>query len=185
MSYVPATYQFTISELFQKAFGREIEYDLVNSKADQQESSKYGSSPYRAEDAKGRWMFMPVTLDTLQLVYAVIRVTGRKNIVETQLTERKGSVIEIINQDSYKIYIRGFLIDHTGNYPEDGVNALKELFEQNKSVPIKSVLTDLFLTEEDRIVITELNFPEVTGIENIKPFEMNMVSDSIFDLEIE
>jgi hypothetical protein len=44
------------------------------------------------------------------------------------------------------------------------------------------VLTDLFLTADDRVCIKSLNFPEVKGIEDVKPYEMELVSVNIFDL---
>ncbi|MBK6819839.1 MAG: hypothetical protein IPG85_09755 [Bacteroidetes bacterium] len=127
---------------------------------------------------------MPVTLGD-EVGYPIIRILGAQHSGETPMTERKGSAIEIISQDNWKIYIRGFLFNHDREYPEEDIYKLKELFEKNESVVIRSVLTDLFLIAEDRVVITDINFPEVTGIEHVKPYEINLISDSIFDLEIE
>ncbi len=181
------TYSFNIGALYSQAFNEPLpEYNFGTDQNESDDySSKFGSSSFRKDDALGRPYFMPAKLGDLDLGYPIIRVQGQKHIVQTQLTERKGSVIEIINQDSYKIYVRGFLIDHSGKFPEEQVFNLKELYEQNKSQPIVSALTDLFLTKDDRVVIADINFPEVTGIENIKPYELNLVSDSIFELEIQ
>lgn len=179
-------YQFDLGALFNKVWKTGMpEYDLKSTNESDAFASKFGSSVYRKADAVGRYYFMPVKLGDVELQYPIIRIQGRKNIVETQLTERKGSVIEIINQESYQIYIRGFLINHTGDFPEEAVHEMKELFETNQSVPIRSVLTDLFLTDEDSVVIADLSFPEVTGVENVKPYELNLISDSNFELEIE
>lgn len=180
------SYELDLQKLYQDTFGVNIASDYVVKNADAKElKSKYGSSEYRRMDALGYYYFLPVQLGELWLHYPIIRITARKNIIETQMTERDGSVIEIINNDSFKIYIRGFIIGHDGNFPEEDVYQLKELFLQNKSVPIKSVLTDLFLIGEDKVVLTELNFPEVKGVENIKPYEISMVSDHVFELDIE
>lgn len=182
----PLPYKFDLGELYNKAFNIKLpEYAILAENEEALVASKYGSSTYRRADAVGRNYFMPVELGGMQLSYPVIRISGSKNIVETQLTERKGSVIEIINQDSYKIYIRGFMINHQGHFPEEDVYNLQQLFELNKSIPIKSVLTDLFLTSDDRVVIKDFNLPEVQGVENVKPYELELISDSVFELEFE
>lgn len=178
--------QFDLGILFQKAFGITLpKYDLNSQKASSDQSSKYGSSIYRKTDAMGRYYFMPVELGGLELQYPVIRIQGRKILQETVMTERKGSVIEGIAMENYRIYIRGFMVDHGGLYPEDQIYALKEAWERNESLPLRSVLTDIFLESEDRVVITDFSLPEVKGVEHVKPYEINLVSDSIFTLEIE
>jgi len=180
------SYQFDLGEMYQKAFGIKMpKYELDSKNTQDAIGSKYGSSLYRKADVTGRYYFMPVTLGGLELGYPIIRIQARKNIVETPMTERKGSAIEIISQDNWKIYIRGFMFNHDREYPEEDIYNLKELFEKNESLELRSVLTDLFLVGEDRVVITDINFPEVKGIEHVKPYEINLISDSIFDLEIE
>jgi hypothetical protein len=180
------SYQFDLAELYQKAFGITVpKYELDSKNTQDQLGSKYGSSLYRKADVTGRYYFMPVTLGGLELGYPIIRIQGRKNIVETQMTERKGSAIEIISQDNWKIYIRGFMFGHDRKFPEEQIYELKELYERNESLELRSVLTDLFLVEKDSVVIADINFPEVKGIEHVKPYEINLISDSIFELEIQ
>lgn len=197
--------QFNIQDLYMKAFGvKAPEYDLKETNEgliapnnyssvnpDVEPKSKYGSSPYFKQDALGRYYFMPVKLGDLDLPYPIIRIQSRKNIVETQMTERKGSVIEIISQDNWKIYIRGFIFAHDRKFPEEDIYNMRKMYERNESLVISSVLTDLFLTsqdsnnnETDKVVITDINFPEVKGIEHVKPYEIQLISDSIFELEV-
>lgn len=192
MSLLPP-YKFDLQDLYLKAFGVQFpKYELESKNTADAIGSKYGSSVYRKADVTGRYYFMPVELGGLELGYPIIRIQSRKNIVETHLTEQNGSVIEMISRENWKIYIRGFMFNHEREYPEEDIYNLKELYNRNESVVIKSVLTDIFLTHKDddgndtdRVVVTDINFPEVKGIEHVKPYEINLISDSIFSLEIE
>lgn len=168
-------------------------------------SSKNGT-PYYGTDAFGREYFMPVkftyTLDTVlpdgtvttgpvqkyDLPWPIISISSRKKIVETELTERRGTVKELINIQDYEITIRGFLINGIeSDYPEDDVDKLREMHEQLSSISMSCALTDLFLLRNDRsgsdkVVIRELDFPELPGVQNIQPYVMRLVSDEEFNL---
>lgn len=190
--------QFDLGDLYMQAFGVKMpDYDLKSENAglkypqsgasfneSQLPKGKFGSSAYYKQDSQGRYYFLPVTLGDVDLPYPIIRIQSRKYIVETQMTERKGSVIELISQDNWKIYIRGFIINHDRQFPEDEIAELINLYERNESLVIKNVLTDIALAVSDKVKIADLNFPEVRGVEYVKPYEINLISDSIFDLEI-
>ncbi len=190
---------FDLIKLFEQAFGVKMpEYQITDANKamlhpDGTQASfnpetlpkgKYGSSPYFNQDALGRYYFMPAKLGDVDLQYPLIRIQGRKQIVETMLTERKGRVIEQISQDNYKIQIRGVMIGHDRNFPEEQIDLLRKLFETNQSIPLRSVLTDIFLAAGDRVVIEELNLPEVKGVEYVKPYELSLIQDSVFELEL-
>jgi len=191
---------YNLSKLFEEAFGTKMPaYDfeklenkgfrypegfLASFNPEILPNGKYGSSPYYQQDAIGRYYFMPVKLGEFELPYPLIRIQGRKRIVETPLTDRDGSVLEQISRDNYRIQIRGLIVDHDRRYPEDLIHQLKELFEQNKSLPIRSVLTDIFLVKNDHVVIEELILPEIKGVEHVKPYELSLIEDAVFDLEL-
>ncbi len=165
-------------------------------------------SPYYGSDANGREYYMPVTLTyaddvtnttatgaavtntvlfDLQLQYPVVSVTSRKTIIETPLTERRGTVKELINIQDYEIVIRGFIIGQSHEFPEDRVAKLRNVYEKNVALSIKCPLTDIFLLRPDRsgsdqVVITQLIFPAVTGVKNVRPYELHLVSDEPFNL---
>ncbi len=162
--------------------------------------SKQGS-PYYADDVLGREYFMPATITyapgasagapgevkIINLSYPVISVSCNKTIVETALTERRGTVKELISTKDYEITIRGLLLNTSNDFPEDDVTALRELFEQNAAVQIKCALTDIFLIRPDRsgsdnVVITEISFPPISGVKNVRPYEIKMLSDETFNL---
>ena len=163
-------------------------------------------SPYYSQDIQGREYYMPVTLTytdnahgTLpdgsslgiqtkwNLPYPVISVSSRKVIVETPLTERRGTVKELINIQDYEIVIKGFITGNTNEFPEADVTTLRTIYEQNSAISIQCPLTDIFLlrpdrTGSDQVVIKELSFPAVSGVKNVRPYEIRMVSDEPFNL---
>ena len=160
----------------------------------QSDSAKLGSK-FFATDVHGRYYFLPVTIYyndiqthkdfSYDLPFPVIGTDAGKDIIETSLVERNGSVKEIINTNDIIISIKGFIVDPNNNYPEDDVRELFEtVFLPNQTVKIRSALTDIFLKDNEfSVVVKKLRFPPVTGVIGAKPYEIDLVSDAIFDLE--
>ena len=63
--------------------------------------------------------------------------------------------------------------------------AFKELYNVNEAVELKSVLTDLLFDENDKVVITDMSFPETPGVEDEQEVEIECVTDKPFELTIE
>ncbi len=125
----------------------------------------------------------------LYLPFPIVSITGEKKIVQTQMTERVGTVKERIALEDYIITIKGMAISTSNEFPETDVAALRSLYEINAPVSINCPLTDIFLlrhnrTGSDKVVITKLNFPnnKNAGIKHVCPYELTMVSDAPFSL---
>jgi hypothetical protein len=153
---------------------------------------KYGS--YYGKDMLGRTVFMPVTFlyqDTQAQVigelirpeqgvyfpYAWVRIRSSKRIVETPLTERRGTIKELINIEDYYISIQGFAMRHDGSFSEEEIEALKTLYETNRPVHLRCIVSDIFLlsTEnggQDKVVITDFDLRDNTRIEHVRGFEI-------------
>lgn len=142
-------------------------------------------SPLWSQNSKGITYFMPVTLDGIELPNTLISFSGKKNIVETPLIGRRGTVKELINIEDYEIQIRGIVVDDGRSFPDEFIMKLQELFEKNESVSLQCALTDIFLQQDDSVVIKAIRFPDMKGIENAQAFEINCVSDPYFELIIE
>jgi hypothetical protein len=87
----------------------------------------------------------------------------------------------------YEITIKGFIVATTHEFPEDAVASLQAIYELNEAISIQCPLTDIFLLRPDRsgsdqVVIKELKFPAVTGVKNIRPYELKLLSDEPFNL---
>jgi hypothetical protein len=142
--------------------------------------------PYYATDFLGREFFLPVTLNGHLIPFAVLSINEKKTIVETAMPERGGSVKELISIDDYIINLKGILIEEDNIYPEQQIIDIHNIFLLNESIPIRSVLTDIFLNGayNHSVVIKEIKWPANPGVQNAKPFEIDMVADMIFTLEI-
>ena len=164
--------------------GEDFEYD--GEYADENTSSNLGSV-LRKKDAQGRYYFMPVVFEhkgrEYEIPNAVISFTGKKSIVETAMVGRKGSVKELISIDDYEISIQGIAL--AGDFPEDALSELNELYNINEAVILKCALTDIFLADEDRVVIKSMDISDMKGQESFLVFKMDLVTDCGFELTIE
>lgn len=192
--------EFDIGSLFSRAFGYEppdnftidkqtlevnkVSFDIPAAGERKMLSDK--GQQFYAEDALGREFFLPVWIDDYLIPFAVIGINCRKTIVSTPLPERGGSVSELISIDDYVINIKGMCVSEGDEYPESDIQQLFDKFKKPQSLKIRSVLTDIFLdgNEEHRCIIRELKFPPMAGIEHVKPFELDLTSDMIFDLTL-
>ena len=199
---------FNLEDLFEQTFG-------YKSQAFQPEFSEYGGrspaqrleqgahgSPYYTKDELGTEYYMPVTLTYQEegladngagaykkwnLPYPVVSISSRKTIVETPLTERRGTVKELINIQDYEITIRGFIIGKPNEFPESDVTLLRTIYEQNTPISIQCPITDIFLVRPERngsdeVVISDLKFPSIQGVKNVRPYELHLISDEAFNL---
>lgn len=178
--------EFNIKDIFEKAFGYSAPDKFDPPPAESRVLHSELGSNYYGADIFGREYFLPVTINGLVIPFAVVSVNCRKSIVETQMVERSGSVKELISIDDYVFNVKGILISEDGNFPEQQIINIHELFKLNTSVTMRSVLTDIFLNGivDHSIVIKELKWPAKAAVEHAKPFEMDCVSDSIFTLEV-
>lgn len=137
---------------------------------------------------KGIWYFMPASFThkgkRWEFDEAVVSITGKKTIVETPMVGRKGSVKELISIDDYEIKLMGVLESSTGDFPEQEMQELVRLWEVNEAVKMSCALTDYFLKEDDSVVIKTFEPITVEGQEDIQAFNMTLVSDSPFELEL-
>ena len=115
----------------------------------------------------------------------MISLTGKKRIVETALTGRRGTVNELVNVDSYEVAITCALIGEDGNYPERAVKQMRDLYELNEAVDLVSALTDLVFEDEDKVVIESIELPALAGVENIQIVKLAAHTDAAIELIIE
>lgn len=191
--------EIDLTRIFTEAFGYDPPEKQSSKVQLKQAQSRITHSqlgqPYYAEDLFGREFFLPVYIEGILIPFAVIGMTWKKTIQSTAMPERGGSVNELISVDDYSFNIKGILLDDEMTFPETGVQFMHDLFKINQSVTLRSVLTDIVLSGQSnlkgddpyghRVVIKEVKWPAVSGIEHAKPFELELMSDLIFDLELE
>jgi len=137
---------------------------------------------------KGVLYFMPVSFThkgkTWEFDEAVVSISGKKTIVETPMIGRKGSVKELISIDDYEIKMVGVLENANGDYPEKEMQDLVSLWEINEAVEMHCALTAYFLGKDHSVVIKTIEPITVEGQEDIQVFNLSLVSDSPFELEL-
>lgn len=196
-----STIAFDLEQLYRRTFGN-TPYKIPDAKSgsNKQLSDANGSTLKETYLEREVWLptkFLNVNIDPtgrnhndLLLPYSVIKISGKKTIVKTPMAERGGTVKELYSIDDYSISLKGFLIDHDGRlWPEAWLKALQQLFELQTAVQLDNALTNIFLVKKDaaqKVVIESLEFPEVEGgRKHVRPFNMQLESDSIFTLEVE
>lgn len=169
--------EFNIPEALQSLFRNNSDFDI------KENSRGKTGTPYWAKDMEGRWYYMPIRLGDVELWNPVIRATTKKTIIETALTERPGSVKEIINRQDYVFSIKGIIKRSDGTWPEEEVRQLNALFQREEALEIDSPLTCVLLAgQEEMVVIKDFKLPIPKG-ETAIPYELELVSDIDFDLE--
>ena len=120
------------------------------------------------------------------LPYSVVIISGKKTIVKTAMAERQGTVKELYSTDDYSINIKGFFIDDKNRtWPEEDLKLFKKIFELQTAVALDNALTNIFLEKEQKVVIESFDLPEVEGgRKHVRPFNIQLESDSIFTLEV-
>lgn len=158
------------------------DYQYTGDAASNKTSSALGST-LRKKDAQGRWYFMPIEINDTEIPNAIISIKGKKTIVETAMVGRKGTVKELISVDDFDIEIAGVAMDK--DFPDEAIAELNDLYNINEAVSLKCALTDIFLDEEDKVVIKSIDFPAMKGYESVQAFKMSLVTDRNFELIVE
>lgn len=154
------------------------------------ETSRLGT-PYMTK-MYGRDVFLPVSLYAgegmrMDIECATINVSGSKNVVKTQLSERRGTVKEVFTIDDYTFNISGVLIARDGRWADDQITMLRDLYETATAVELHNALSDIFLQESKRICITSLSFYNSGGrIKDVRhvPFQLTALSDYVETLDM-
>lgn len=199
-----STISISIADLGQQVAGQSFEprfepvptSDVTKTNGTQRaERGKIGGSAYYEPAGGGRETYMPVVLryvledgtqKEISLPNPTLAVQSRKRIVETPLTERDGTVKELISVEGYQITVRGLIIGVNNEFPEDDLIMLQQLYSQKKSVQIANVISDVFLVAPGKtaeVVITDFRLPERKGVKHVREYEMLLVNDEPFNLK--
>lgn len=195
---------FSITSLFERAFGMNrgepfsppadpppatpIAFEQIEAAG--QEGTEFVSvrGALNARTAGGQIIFMPCAIGGMLLPNEpTITLARPKHIKSTRMVGAKmpGDVKELISLGDWKITIRGVAInsESTAYYPEDTVRELHELAARPEALDIECALTSLLGIYS--VVIKEISFPEMVGIQHAQAYELKCVSDRDFTLTID
>jgi len=168
-------------------------YRAGNYKFDYQYAHIYSQQgvSIRTGSEKNIEIFMPIWLsemdrDAMQylLPNTTMSLMSKKNIVTTTLVNRDGTVKEEISLGDWEIDIKGVLVGKDNFYPDEEKQTLVNWYKKKRTFNIQNARTAVCLGENEKIVITELRFPEIRGFENTQPYELKLLSDVEFSLYI-
>lgn len=199
--------QFDIAGLFQYAFGigRGKPYDAGGIREQvAREEVPYDDVPAADDTGAGEFISLDqligFNLPTGLRVFLPVQIGGytlpnepsvglkmSKKIVETELvgSERRGTVKELINVNDWEVVIQGLAINYSSKriYPETVVKDINDLAQRNESLAIECALTRLLGIY--RIVIYDVEFPPMIGVQHAQAYQLYCKSDEDFTLTIE
>lgn len=163
--------------------------------------SNIKGSPFYALNQNGNEVFLPIWLikpdgQKLLLQNTVSSMISKKTIVETPMVNRRGNVKELIAIEDWEINVKGIIVSSDYDYPDETVAELNDLYLLNEPLGIENARMSLVLEldkneksndlkSSEMVVIKELRLPELKGMKNIQPFELNLITDFGFELIIE
>jgi hypothetical protein len=135
----------------------------------------------RYKGINGDVSFPNMAFDTV-----LFNVSGAKNIVETNIQGKNGSVYEYISMANYSVQIRGVLTAPQGVYPGkktdyNGVNNINNLWaalEAPQALRVNSWYLNQF--NIFRLVVMSYEFPQNEGQYSVQPFLIEAKSDMDF-----
>lgn len=156
--------------------------------------SKLGTSIFK-KNSNDQYGFCPVELqqhrngavvNSYTLPFSAISIGMSKNIVETQLIARKGTVKELISINDYVFNVSGVLLTNDVNeydLPQDQLTKFKELFELNEPLKIINPFVEIFIPGENNVVVYDLNLPDMKGVSGAQAYSFTIKTDNVLELE--
>lgn len=117
-----------------------------------------------------------ITFDGLTIQLALISVINQKNIIETTLQGRSGTVKEYISDGDYQVKIVGKIYGPGANsYPQDDVQRLIKICEAPQAITVTSAFLKMFNVSS--VVIRSRTIDQQEAIRNYQEFELYCLSD--------
>lgn len=123
-----------------------------------------------------------IEYDSILLQSVNVQASRAKNIVETSIQGRSGTIKEFISSDDYDITITGVLVGEQYQFPQEAFDALMSVTDAEAVIPIENDFLDsLGVTD---IVIEDKRVNRRQGFPNVVDFEIKAISESEQDLVI-
>ncbi len=123
-----------------------------------------------------------ITLETTSFGTALMEVSQCKNIVRTPVQGRNGDVFEYCSDGNYSIQIRGVLTSNGQDvYPTELAKQLISFCQAPVSFAVASTILKKFGVQQ--IIITDFSFPQLEGMRNVVPFNLQCLSETPFEIK--
>lgn len=122
--------------------------------------------------------------DRVELMNALVTVEQKKNIVQTSLSGRNGSVIEYVSMPSYDVTIEGKLISNeVDSYPKGQVEALIRMLNDPETLEVVSDYLAMFSIYN--LVISTYTLKQEESSQGSQKLTVKAISDELLELVIE
>lgn len=146
-------------------------------------------SPFYGLNNNGNEVFLPIWLirsdgTRFMLQNTVSSFASKKVIVETPLVSRQGSVKEEVSIDDWEINVKGIIVSPDYDYPDQQVADLQAIYALSESLGIENARSSLLFRGNEKVVLRNMKLPEIKGRKNVQAFELDLVSDIPFSLNM-
>jgi hypothetical protein len=120
--------------------------------------------------------------DTVEFDTVLLTVNQTKNINETQIQGRAGTIKEYIGLGDFQVTINAILTGTNGHFPIEDLTTVKNLLAAPISIKVTSWYLQLF--DIDYIVIKSYDISQVEGAYSIQPLTINAASDNEVKIKV-
>lgn len=171
MAIIPFIQQEPRDEVLARTY---LETDVFSSLIFEETTDR--SDPNVPEDEADR-------LPELELQTVIMRVSKSKNIIQTEVTNRPGTVKEYINDGDYTISVNGQITTEQRTVaPQETAFSLDSFLSLGQTLEVSS--TFLLVFGITNVVVVDYSIAERQGARNTYDFTINMMSDEPIELEI-
>lgn len=139
-------------------------------------------SPLQIKDGNYTLNGKKISYRGIDLKNVIYDVSYGKNVVQTAIVGRNGTVKELISLTDKTVNIKGVLVSPNTEYPEEQVQRLLEITELQTDIEVISPFLALFKVYN--LVILDCKFPMREGYRNLQAFELNCISDNPLEVSI-
>ncbi len=145
--------------------------------------------PEVSEFEKKNWLAVPTLTElslccngqNMTLKECICLVTMEKNIVQTALQGRDGTIKEYISDGDYQIEIAAALTSEQDDYPKDELKKLMSIIQSSEMIEVASDFLDLFNIHN--IVVKSYGFNQETH-SNRQTFTICCLSDTPYEIKL-
>lgn len=147
------------------------------------------SLPEVSEVEKHDWLAVPTLTElslccngrSMVLKECICMVTLEKNIVQTALQGRNGTIKEYISDGDYQVEIAAALTSEQDEYPKEVLKKLMDIIQMNEMIEVASDFLDLFNIRN--LVVKSYGFNQETH-SNRQTFTICCLSDTPYEIKL-
>ncbi len=117
-----------------------------------------------------------VNYSELSIISGQVAVSSVKNIIETPIAGRNGTIKEYVSTGDYSISISGKITEALNLFPADYLDNFVEIMNISETIPVESKFLNEFFNIQS-VIIKKFNVSTVAGSMNEVDISIEMVSD--------